>query len=306
MPPPRQLAYLAALGTAIALTATLLSTRAPDPQPTQAAIPRSEKDSASKSDRRAARSDSTPTPSLPPPPLWRQLVGEERWEELDSHLRARFALDPWSAATLTAACGPSDPFRDSRAIDLFADWSAKDPEAAAAWLATLEDSRLQNILYPRYAQTADPAEAAAVIAGFPDSRGTSRAAAVVADRMAATDPAQAARWSAQLPHAASRESAAKAVAARWIPEDPHAAADWIQSLPNEGSRSSTQSLFAREMLKLDPEAALLWALEIQSPARRDREILDIGKQSLPVNPSLTRHLFQALSIDPELARSIEP
>jgi hypothetical protein len=262
--------------------------------------------SVSRSTPHAPTITRAPSSSRQQTPTWRQMVLEERWDDLDVYLRSLAQSDPHSAALITANCGTADPERNARLVDIFSAWLISDPEAAAHWLTTVEDSRLQSLLYPRFAQSADPSTAADVIPHFPESVATSRAAAITADRLAALDPRAASQWASHLPHASSRQAAAKAVAARWIIEDPHATAEWIQQLPNERSRSSTQSLFAREMLKLDTYTALAWALEIQSPGLRDREILHIGSQSIAEDPVLTRHLFQHLSIDPDLSRSIEP
>lgn len=158
----------------------------------------------------------------------------------------------------------------------------EDPNAATAWVATLEspkDRALGGAEIALRVSTTDPARAARLLAesGISGS-GFDAVAAQVLDNWTIQTPTDAAAWVLRFPAGTSRDSAVKTVVTRWVQSDPGAAFSWMSQLNNPAVRKETSRTMAAVLVG-NPAPVRASMLEQADPALRTDLEQQIGQIS---------------------------
>lgn len=114
----------------------------------------------------------------------------------------------------------------------------------------------------------DGAVMAQTLEGLAPAESTGQAAALIAERWAATDPASAIDWAWDWQDASLREKATGAAVKSWAREDAWGASHWIETQPAGEQRDRAAHHLARFLCTDDPESAWTWAGSIEDPAIR--------------------------------------
>lgn len=151
-------------------------------------------------------------------------------------------------------------------------WATKDPESAAAWVASLpRDYRREAALYALLHgwTERDPAAAAAWLGQFPENREYAAATAALADAWSNTDPAAALNWAEKLSEDSHASFPSMTIALqRLAAMDPAAASDWLARQTAHPRADQFAAAIARGIAAKDPAAGIAWAQQLSDPSRR--------------------------------------
>jgi hypothetical protein len=120
---------------------------------------------------------------------------------------------------------------------------------------------------------ADPAAAAAWVAGFPDGQAQQNAMQSVINQWSANDPVAAGNWLKTLPAGDGKDAAITTYVGQVVNSDPAAAMAWAQSIGSEDSRNTAIENTARQWLQSDPTAATTWINNSSLPAETKASLL---------------------------------
>ena len=141
--------------------------------------------------------------------------------------------DPQDAIQVAQEMNPGQAQTSSLQV-VATNWVGADPQAALAWVSSVQDPSLREPLITSAAQSyalTDPAQAATwLVSEVKSPELVKNAALNILKTWVVKDPAQAANWAGQFPEGATKAAAVQIVAQRWQQTDHAAAAAWIQSL----------------------------------------------------------------------------
>lgn len=162
---------------------------------------------------------------------WVKTLPEEaRGSAVDAVISSMAASDPRQA--LQAALGLGQSYEQAEALrPLAQEWARQNPEAASAWVTTLEDPASQSQAAQGLVtawMTQDAQAASVWVAGLPAGRTRDVAvAAMVQAQAARQDPGSAARWAATIQDEVLRQQVLPQLVQRWQVHDPAAAQAWL-------------------------------------------------------------------------------
>ena len=118
-----------------------------------------------------------------------------------------------------------------------AKWTAKDPQAAGEYVATLPQEVQPTAFY------------------------------AVAEKWCMDDAAAALGWAAALPQAQAREEAVRQFTYTWSKHDTGQSSAWLSNLPHDPTRWAATEGFVFSVFDTDPDAALSWARSIADQSK---------------------------------------
>ena len=166
-------------------------------------------------------------------------------------------------------CDTNNMFEQSAAA--LKQWTARDPAAAQAWLASQPEDALKPYLSGEMAgvlSRTSPNDAIALLKDLPDD---------------------------QLP------SAVAGLASGWMQKDAAACAAWVAKIDDPATRESCQQAMARSILSSDPALALRLSLQITDETVR-REIQQKITNGLDWNPA---GLEKIIAADPAVQAAVK-
>lgn len=175
-------------------------------------------------------------------------------------------------------------------------WAAEDAQAAATFVAQLDNKQLKQQLAPtviQYLSTQSPDEALAWAREL-DPTGQLYLQNTVVSQIAAENPERALQIALDSQQAVLRQQLIVTVIDNLSYNDPQRAAEMIDQLPNADVNSNTINSVVYNWANNDPDAAMAW-VNSKSGQIRDDGLISIGNQLASVDPDL------AASYLPQLA-----
>ncbi len=211
---------------------------------------------------------------------------------------------PEKAATYLDSIANGDT-RTMATMQIAQSWGPRDPDAALAWIDTLNDmeyrqavSSIAQSVASRSPDRAaayleqirpegraawiiavaggyagrDPQQAVAWLSQFKGDEGYSQAISNVAMTVAQRDPLEAVRLVESIPEKQRRNNAMRGIVAQWAQRDPAAATRWTSTISDPESRRRIVTVTVGEWAQHDPNAAGRWAMGVQEPETRDQAL----------------------------------
>jgi hypothetical protein len=186
-----------------------------------------------------------------------------RYQALRGVLSFMADQDPMGALRLAGSLGPF-PNNEPLSQVIYRQWSATDPQAAAAQAAQDQvgsgwRSPVGQVL--RTWANQDPLAAIAWSTSQPDSEAQARDIGQIIRQWGRSDLAAAANWVNTVPTGSVRDAAAASLAFSIAATDPSAALGWAQSIADATQRENAMQRLTREIMYRNPSsgAAILQA-----------------------------------------------
>lgn len=195
-----------------------------------------------------------------------------RYQALRGVLSFMADQDPLGALRLAGTLG-SFPNNEPLSQVIFRQWSAVDPQAAAAAAAAQDPSGAGGWRSP---------------------------VGQVLRNWASQDPMAAIAWSTSLTDAATQARDIAQIVRQWSRDDFNAAANWVNTLPAGGVRDAAAASLAFSLSSTDPSAAVGWALSIADAGQRDNALQRLSREVMFRNPTNGAALLQAAGVPPNL------
>jgi hypothetical protein len=161
---------------------------------------------------------------------------------------------------------------------IYRQWSAVDPQAAAAQ-AALDGS-----------------------SGSPWRSPVSQ----VLRNWASQDPLAAIAWSNSVADPATQARDIGQIVREWSRDDQSAAANWVNTLPPGSTRDAAAASLAFSLGGTDPSGAIGWAESISDTAQRDSAMQRLTREIMFRNPSNGAAILQAAGVPQNMIPTIPP
>jgi hypothetical protein len=164
--------------------------------------------------------------------------------------------------------------RSTAMLAIAAPWAAQDPQAAAAWVVSLDSlqERMQALqsIGVQLAHSA-PSALKQLLEALPASDATNLVPTITG-LLASVDPEAAAPLVARIDDAQQYGSAASNLVRQWARQDPAAARRWIEAQPSD-RRGQLYKGLTMGWSQHDSDGALRFARSLTDPASRDNALV---------------------------------
>lgn len=157
-------------------------------------------------------------------------------------------------------------------------WVQYDPNAAAAWAASLPAGEGQENAVTFLATVwahQNPASAANYAVSLASDNLKNRAVDAVVRTWTLTAPMQASQWVQQLPDGPIRQEATQTLIETWARTDSNAAAQWLDTVPAGPTRDAGISTFCSAVGSSSPSIAFQAAESISSESMRNSRLQNL-------------------------------
>ncbi|MGL5017645.1 MAG: hypothetical protein ACRDBP_05900, partial [Luteolibacter sp.] len=196
----------------------------------------------------------------------------ERQQALGGIARALVTTDPQRALDLLGDMPPGQG-RSNMLSSISSTWIRHDPDAAIAWVQSLDSVDKSTAIQNITSQLAheDPAKAAALLASMPMTSQTSYQFSNLASQWTQQDPEAARKWVESLPAGQAKQRALSGIISSLAQSDPVKAATFFGDTMVTNQNSSEVGMIVGAWVKTDQTAALAWleSLDLRGDAQRN-------------------------------------
>jgi hypothetical protein len=206
--------------------------------------------------------------------------------------------DPRAAADWIASRQSSGSQRTEMLELCLAEWTAREPVEARAWIDRLSGDLREGAMRGYLAQMAreNPLNAIQEAAAV-DESARSQAYRAIFRTWGGSDPVGAANAALQMVDAENQPTAMSAVVNAWMAQSPASAIAWIDQLPEGSLRSSALSDGFSAWARKDPDAAMNRLLGYPEPVREDL-VRDVMDSVASIDLKLAERLAQRIPAGP--------
>ena len=203
-------------------------------------------------------------------------------------------------SALARAQGIADPNVRYQALRGVLSYMAdQDPLGALRLAGTLgsfpNNEPLNQMIYRQWSAV-DPQAAAAQAAQASSDGGWRSPVSQVLRNWASQDPLAAIAWSTSLTDPAAQARDIGQIVRQWGRDDMSAAANWVNTLTPGATRDAAASSLAYSLGGTDPAAAIGWAQSISDVTQRDNAIQRLSREIMYRNPGNGAAILQAAGI----------
>jgi hypothetical protein len=176
-------------------------------------------------------------------------------------------------------------------------WSRSDPDAALAWISSLDNEEVRNAALGNFdfnLETMGTKGASKILEAAASERFRNEFAANVAQQIARDDLQEALSWAESLPAEKGRTAAISSVVNQWTTDDPAGAVRFIAELPEGKERSETLTRALNSWADTEPDAAYAYALALPAGEERDKAMVNVIGTARRTEPEKALTWFESL------------